>query len=173
VTDLARAVAAFVAVDIDAFPGLPAELRPEDLQPLLEFDPDDRRRGDAGDPSSSRLWIPAETTRYRGGLRLWLDSDGERVALLEGVNPLDPEDEPVPAPDLGEPDETLAAVLGPFHVPDAERVYAGRGLAVQVYPDTGVLVGVLGFAATTFDDYRRRLQPHRQPTRPFNQGVTP
>jgi hypothetical protein len=173
VTDLERAIPAFLAADVGAFTGLPAELRLSDFEHLLEFDGSDLRHGDAGNPSGAQLWVPAETATYHGGLRLWLDDDGERVVLLEGLHPLDSEGQPALAPDLGEPDGVFDAVLGPFHVPDAEKVYSGRGLAVQVYPDTGVLVGVLGFAPTTSDDYRRRLQPHRQPTRPFNQRVTP
>jgi hypothetical protein len=169
---LRDAVTAFDSADVESFAGLPADVRLVDLEGILDFDPDDLRRGDAGNPSRNRLWVPADSTTYRGGLRLWLDDDEERVVLLEGVHPLDDEGEPVRPPDLGEPDGTLDAVLGPFHVQKAESVYAARGLGVQVYPDTGVLVGVLGFAPTTFEDYRIRLQPHREPTRPFPEGVT-
>jgi hypothetical protein len=165
-------VTAFDSADVGSFAGLPDEVRLVDLEGILAFDPADRRHGDAGNPSRTRLWVPAESTTYHAGLRLWLDDDGERVVLLEGVHPLDADGEPARPPDLGEPDGVLDAVLGPFHVPDAENVYAGRGLGLQVYPDTGVLVGVLGFAPTTFDDYRSRLQPHREPIRPFPEGVT-
>lgn len=171
-SSLRDAVTAFDSPDVGAFTGLPGEVRLADLRGLLVFDPEDRRRGDAGNPSQSRLWVPAESTAYRGGLRLWLDDDAERVLLLEGVHPVDDAGEPVRPPDLGEPDGTLDAVLGPFRVEDAESVHAGRGLAVLVYPRTGVLVGVLGFAPTTFEDYRTRLQPHREPTRPFAEGVS-
>jgi len=170
-TDLERAIAAFAAADVEAFTGLPAGVQLGDLTGLLAFDPGDRRSGDAGSPRGTRVWVPAETATYAGGLRLWLDDD--RVILLEGVHPLDAEGEPVLAPELGQPDGVFDAVLGPFHVPDAERVYADRGLAVQVYAETGVLVGVLGFAPTTTEDYRRRLQPHREPTRPFPIPVQP
>jgi hypothetical protein len=170
--DLRRALSAFAAADLEAWDGLPADVRLVDLASLLAFDPADVRRGDAGNPSRTRLWVPAESATYHAGLRLWLDDDGERVVLLEGVHPVDGEGEPVRPPDLGEPDGTLDAVLGPFRVQQAESVYAARGLGVQVYPDTGVLVGVIGFAPTTFEDYRTRLQPHREPTRPFPEGVT-
>jgi len=166
-TDLERAISAFLAADVEAFSGLPADLRLSDLETLLEFDRSDLRHGDAGNPSGARLWLPAETTTYHGGLRLWLDDDADRVVLLEGLNPLGDDGEPALAPNLGEPDAVFDAVLGPLQVPDAERVYAGRGLAVQVYAGTGVLVGVLGFAPTTIEDYRSRLQPHHQTIRPL------
>ena len=169
--DLQRAISAFVSADVEAFTGLPAGLRLADLTGVLAFDPDDRRHGDAGDPSRTRLWVPAETAVYHSGLRLWLDDDGEHVVLLEGVHPMDAAGEPLQAPELGPPEGVFDAVLGPFHVTDAERVYADRGLAVQVYAETGVLVGVLGFTPTTVDDFQRRLQPHREPIQPFPQPV--
>jgi hypothetical protein len=170
--ELASAVAAFLDADVDAWPGLPVEVLLDDLEALLSFDRADVRRGDAGNPSRTRRWLPAESAAYHGGLRLWLDDDGEHVLLLEGVSPLDSRGEPMRPPALGDPDGTFDAVLGPFDVRDAERVYASRGLGLQVYPDTGALVGVLGFAPTTVADYRTRLQPHREPTRPFPEGVT-
>lgn len=170
-TDLERAISAFLAADVEAFTGLPVGLRLSDLEHLLEFDRSDLRHGDAGSPTGARLWLPAEAATFHGGLRLWLDEDGEHVVLLEGLHPMDDEGEPSLALDLGEPDGVFDAVLGPLHVPDAERVYADRGLAVQVYAGTGVLVGVLGFAPTTIQDYRSRLQPHHQVIRPLAEGV--
>jgi hypothetical protein len=170
-TDIERALSAFLAADVEAFSGLPAGLRLSDLEHLLAFDRSDLRHGETGSPGGARIWLAAETATYHGGLRLWVDEDGERVVLLEGLNPLDDDGGPAMAPDLGEPDGVFDAVLGPLHVADAERVYADRGLAVQVYAGTGVLVGVLGFAPTTIEDYRSRLQPHHQVIRPLAEGV--
>lgn len=169
---LRDAVTAFDSADVESFAGLPADVGLIDLAAILDFDADDLRQGDAGNPSRNRLWVPAVSATYRGGLRLWLDDGGERVVLLEGIHPVDGRGEPLRPPELGEPDGRLDAVLGPFRVAEAEGVYAARGLGVQVYPGTGMLVGVLGFAPTTFEDYRTRLQPHREPTRPFPEGVT-
>jgi hypothetical protein len=76
------------------------------------------------------------------------------------------------APDLGEPDALLDAVLGTVLVHDAERVFAGRGVALHVFPDTGALIRVLVFAPTTVEDYRTRLQPHHEPLRKFPGRVT-
>jgi hypothetical protein len=176
VTAVSDAVSSFAAAHLKTWRGLPAEVRLADLAPLLGFDPEDLRRGDAGHPNRTRRWVPAEpaeaagaagSTTYHGGLRLWLDDETDHVVLVEGLNPVDPDGKPAAAPDLGDPEAIFDAVLGPFHVRDAERVYAARGLALQVNPDNGVLVAVLGFTPTGVDDYRRRLQPHRQPTEPF------
>jgi hypothetical protein len=163
------ALEAFSALDVDRWPGLPADLLLSELEPLLAFDVDDRRPGDAGSQGGTRLWAPAESTTFAGGLRLWLGDNAlqEHVLLLEGIGPVDGAGEPCAAPDLDEPDALFDAVLGPFHVRDAERVYAQRGLAFQVSPESGVLVCVLGFAPTDTDDYLRRIQPHREPTRPL------
>lgn len=168
---LRDAVTAFDSADAESFAGLPAEVRLADLAEIVALDAEHPGRGDTGNPSRGRLWVRAESATYRGGLRLWLDDDGERVVLLEGINPVDAGGEPLHPPDLGEPEGRLDAALGPFRVEEAESVHASRGLALQVYPGTGALVGVLGFAPTTFEDYRTRLQPHREPSRPFPQGV--
>lgn len=172
-TSLRDLMSAFGSAHVESFAGLPADVRLADLEDILAFDRSDVRHGDAGDPVRTRAWVPAESTTYRGGLRLWLDDDGDRVVLVEGVHPVDSRGEPLPAPDLGAPGAVFDAVLGPLRVTDAEHAYAARGLAVRVFADTGVLVGVLGFAPTTDEDYRRRLQPHPEPTRPFPQSVEP
>lgn len=169
-TDLERTIAAVATADVQGFTGLPPGLVLADLGGLLAFDPSDRHPGEAGNPRAGRDWVPAATTTYTGGLRLWLD-EVDRVVLVEGVHPVDGDGEPLRAPDLGEPAAVFDAVLGPFPVPQAERVYAEQGLAVQVYAETGVLVGVLAFAPTTTEDYHARLQPHREPTRPFPKRV--
>ena len=169
-TALTTAVAAFTSVDVGSWAGLPAGVRLSDLEGLLAFDREDRRRGVAGEPLQDGLWVPAESSTYAGGLRVWLDED-EIVVLLEGIGPVDGSGDPLLAPDLGAPETRLDAVLGPFHVADAERVYAGRGLALQVNPDNDVLVCLLGFTPTDPDDYRRRLHPHREPIRPLPRAV--
>lgn len=173
-SDLERALAAFTSADLEAWTGLPQGVRLADLEPLLRFDATDTRIGEAGSPGRACPWLAAESATYRGGLRLWLDDTGGQVVLLEGLYPQDGDGAPVPVPALPTPDGVDDAVLGPLHVADAEQVYAGRGLAVQ-RAETGVLVAVLGFAPTSLADYRARLQPHRQPTRPLPapMGVRP
>ena len=164
---LERAVSAFAAVDLAAVNDLPAEVGLDDLAPYLTLDRHDVGRGQAGTPVTGRSWVAAEAPVYDGGVRLWLEEDTARVVLLEGLSPWGADGSPHLAPELGVPDAVFDAVLGPVLVRDAERVYAGRGVAVHVAPETGVLVRVAVFAPTTVEDYRTRLRPHHEPLRRF------
>jgi len=172
VTAPRTAVEAFLAADPEAWPGLPPHVALADLAELMRFDGTDRRRGDAGDPAGHRHWVAAETRVYSGGLRLWLDAGNSGVVALEGIHPLDPAGEFRAAPDLGAPDATFAAVLGPLWLPDAELVYAARGLAMRRNPANGLLLGLVGFAPVDVEDYRTRLRPVPEPTRPLRTGGT-
>jgi hypothetical protein len=172
VTALPTAVEAFVAADPEAWSGLPPHVTLAELAELVPFDGTDRRRGDAGDPAARREWVAAETHVYSGGLRLWLDADTREVVALEGIHPLDSVGEFRAAPDLGIPDATFAAVLGSLWLPDAELVYAARGLAMRRNPANGLLLGLVGFAPTDVQDYRTRLRPVPEPTRPLAVGRT-
>lgn len=168
---LDRALAAFTAADLAAVAGLPAEVGLDDLAPFLTIDRDDVNHGQAGTPGSGRSWAAAEAPAYDLGVRLWLDEnndeDTERVVVVEGLSPRGADGTPVLAPELGEPDATFDAVLGTLLVPDAERVYAGRGVALHVAPETGAVIRVVLFAPTTVEDYRVRLQPQHAPLRKF------
>lgn len=176
-TGLERAVAAFAAADAGAWPGLPDGVHLRDLAGLLAFDPHDLRRGDAGEPPAMREWLAAETAVYAGGLRLWLAGDrpadpmDARVVLLEGIHPLDAAGDFLIAPDLGAPDASYDAVLGPLALPGGELVYGGRGLALRVNPDNGLLLGLVGFTPLGADAYRARIRPVPEPTRPLGMAV--
>ena len=159
------AVAAFAVADPQGWPGLPAGVRLPDLAGVLDFDPGDRRHGDTGEPATGRTWVAAESTVYAGGLRLWLD--GDEVVALEGIHPQNPAGGFRPAPDLGTPEATYEAVLGPLYLPDGELVYAARGLAVRRNPANGLLLGLVGFVPTDVEDYRARIRPVPEPTRPL------
>ena len=164
---LELALSAFTAAELAAAVGLPAEVDLDDLAPFLTIDPDDVGRGQAGTPSTGRSWVAAEAPVYDGGVRLWLDEETARVVVVEGLSPVGDGAMPLLAPELGEPDAVFDAVLGPVLVRDAERVYADRGVALHVFPETGALIRVLVFAPTTVEDYRARLQPHHEPLRTF------
>lgn len=169
---LADALRAFAAADAARWPGLPPGLVLADVQAVAAVDPDDRRRGEVGEPPHAAAWLPVDTQVYAGGLRLWLD--GDQVLALEGIHPLDAAGEFLPAPDLGAPEATCEALLGPLLLPDGEHVHAGRGLAVRTNPENGLLLGLVGFAATSAADYLARLRPVPEPARPLPaaKGVT-
>lgn len=164
---LELAISAFTVADLAAVTGLPAEVGLDDLAPFLTIDPDDVVRGRAGTPATGRSWVAAEVPAYDGGVRLWLDEDTGLVVVIEGLSPRGSEGMPLLAPELGEPDAVFDAVLGPLLVRDVERVYADRGVALHVFPETGALIRVVVFAPTTVEDYRTRLQPQHEPLRRF------
>ncbi len=168
---LAAALAAFAAAEVEAWPGLPEHVRLAELTPLAACDPAERFTGNLGDPPRAAAWVAADTDRYAGGLRLWLAQD--EVVALEGIHPLDSDGQFRPAPDLGTPDAAFDTLLGSLHLPGGERVYAARGLAVRVNPDNGLLLGLVGFAPTSVEDYRTRLRPVQEAAHPTPLAVTP
>jgi hypothetical protein len=171
-SDLQHAFAAFEAADAVAWPGLPADVRIEDLRAVAACDPDDLRPGEAGDPPAPRRWIPLDSGSYAGGLRAWVA--GDRVLALEGIHPLDGAGEFRAAVDLGPPEARLESLLGPLHLAGGELVYARRGLAVRVNPENGLLLGLVGFVPTTVADYCARIRPVQeepQPLRPLREVI--
>jgi len=164
-TALEVTMSAFAIVDLAAVTDLPAELGLDDLAPFLSIDGNGGGRGSAGTPANGRSWVAAVVPAYDGGVRLWLDEDTGRVVVVEGLGPRDSAGMPLLAPELGRPDAVFDAVLGPVLVGNAERVYADRGVALHVFPETGALLRVVVFAPTTVEDYQRRLQPHSEPLR--------
>ncbi len=161
------ALSAFTVADVTAATGLPDEVGLDDLAPFLTIDRDDVSRGQVGTPAEGRSWVAAEAPAYDGGVRVWLDEDTGRVVVVEGLSPRGADGLPLLAPELGEPGAVFDAVLGPVLVRDAERVYADRGLALHVFPETGAVIRVLVFAPTTVEDYQSRLQPHHEALRKF------
>jgi hypothetical protein len=162
---LSTSLAAFTVADVATVTGLPGQVLLDDLAPFLTIARDDRSRGQAGTPAQGRSWVAAEAPAYDGGVLLWLDEVTERVVVVEGLSPRGHGGLPFLAPELGDPDAVFDAVLGPVLVRGAERVFADRGLALHVFPETGALIRVLVFAPTTVEGYRTRLQPHHEPLR--------
>lgn len=167
-----HALSAFLTdADVSTWTGLPA-LGAAELASLFGVDLGSVRiaHDDRGEPPARGVWVAAPTRRFVGGLRLWLDDDDReraRVVLIEGIAPRDGDGAALSAPDLGPAEELLDASLGPLSLEGGERVYARRGLAVRLNPENGVLLGLLGFAPTTADDYRTRLRPTPLGDRPL------
>ncbi len=44
-------------------------------------------------------------------------------------------------------------------------MHAAAGLAVRLNPETGLLLGLVGFTPTDAETYRTRVRPRPQPTR--------
>lgn len=162
------AVTAFARGDAADWSGLPDDLTVAELAAVVEVDTDDLRPGALGDPPRACGWVTLPGGRYAEGLRAWIEDD--HVLALEGLIPVDDDDEPPSAPYLGDPELSLEAVLGPLVLRGGERVFASRGLAVRVNPRSGALLGLVGFAPTTVEDYRTRLRPVQQRFHPLTTG---
>lgn len=155
--DLRTALAAFARADAAAWPGLPVPALLSEVTAVWDVDTRRPRAAEAGDPAQPGTWFAAASDRYAGGLRVWCRDDV--VVAVEGIHPLDEQDEFEPAPDLGEPDLRLPTLLGPLLLGDGELVYAGRGLAVRTNPANGLLLGLVGFAPTTPERYVADVRP--------------
>jgi hypothetical protein len=152
VSHLRHACEAFDRADLTAFEGLADGLTLDELAEVLPVDRDVAGRGLLGSSRRYARWAGAESQAFSGGIRVW--HDGERVLVLEGRDPVG-----AAAPDLGEPDVALDWALGRLSLPGGELVYAGRGLALRLNPENGVLLAALAFAPTTADGYEERLRP--------------
>lgn len=159
---MTESVRAFAAADVAAWQGLTAGLALADVGDVLELS-DVTGRDVLGGERREVAWVAASSEVYRGGLRVWHEAGV--VVLLEGRDPFDAAGEPLAAAHLGEPETVLDTVLGRLRLPGGELVYASRGLALRVNPENGVLLGALGFAPTSSDDYRERLRPDLPPRR--------
>jgi hypothetical protein len=152
VSGLQRACEAFDRAEFTAFEGLTDGLTLDELAALLHVDRDVAGRGFLGSSRRYASWSGVASRAFSGGIRAW--HEGERVLVLEGGTPVD-----ATVPDLGEPDKVLDWILGHLPLPGGELVYAGRGLALRINPETGVVLAALAFAPTTSDEYEERLRP--------------
>ena len=163
------AVRAFVErADVSNWTGLP-DLGPDELGATVPWI---LSRGELGDPPrpARRVWLPRGC--FAGGLRCWIDDD-DRMLVLEGTRPRTAGGARIDPPDLGEPAERLPATLGSLALDGGELVYPDRGLAVRINPENGILLGLLGFAPTTAEDWGRRLRPAADVARPLATGMMP
>jgi hypothetical protein len=161
VSDLRHRSEAFDRAELEAFDGLPAELTLDELAAVLPIDSEVLGRGFLGTERRYASWVGAESQRYLSGMRVWHDEG--RVLVLEGRDPVDARGRPLTAPDLGEPDAVLDALLGRVRVPGGELVHGSRGLALRVNPEDGLLLVALAFAPASADQYLQRLRPDVPP----------
>jgi len=160
VSDALRMLA---AADLARWDGLPAALTLDEAASVLALGDGARGEGTLGEERRPARWTIAESATFEGGLYVW-HADGE-VLVVEGRDPVDAAGEPLAAPDLGEPETRLDTVLDRLHLPGGERVFASRGLALRVNPENDLLLGVVGFAPASVEDYTARLRPELPPRR--------
>lgn len=169
---LSRSLAAFACGDLIHWAGLPADLTLDEVARFWSVSPDDEYDGQLGDAGIEARYVWLDTTYFAGGLRLWVTEQpqGRSVVAIEGRQPRSPDDLPVAAPDLGPPEAQAPARLGLIEFDHGERIYATRGLAVRVNPDTGNILGVIGYAPTRVADYLSHLCPLQSAPRPLVSG---
>ena len=157
----AAALLRFAESDLSEWQGLPADCRLADVEelwqpvdtPALHLALGNKRR-----PATARRFELAPG-RW---LRVW-SQDGGLIELdVEGPLQLD-------SAALGEPEARLTAHVGFAAYTGGEWVFARRGLAVGVSPDSGAVHYAAAFAPTSVDTYLQLLRIDRA-QRPLRQG---
>ncbi len=69
---------------------------------------------------------------------------------------------------LGEPEHRMELVWKNDAIPDGDRVWPGRGIALGVIPETGIVVRVALFPPCTLADYEARYRS-TEPVREFRE----
>jgi hypothetical protein len=150
--------------DLDGWKGLPEGCSEDDLARWFSLR-----------PGEGMVYLGSEMVAYRfrmadvQGLAepVQLCFQGETLHLVRtGPWPADPAACRRLLQRLGEPDDRLDLVFGMGTIAAGEWVYAARGLAVGVVPETGVIVGVTGCRACDVATYRRCFH-HCEPPREF------
>jgi hypothetical protein len=155
---LAPAVAAFVARDPRAWPGLAKGVP---LDALAEHLPVDRTFTGAA-PLGERFeladWVAGLHDDFPDGVRVWLRNG--RVVMLDaqGMDLTASAGEVLAG--LGDPAARLDAFLGPIAAPRSEWVYPERGLTLFVGGERAWVDRILGYTPVALDDYVARLRPH-------------
>jgi hypothetical protein len=106
-------------------------------------------------------YVLVSASGYDEPLRVWLDDEGEVVAI--DVEYPDLPDLPAR---LGEPEARREFHWAGLDLTDGELVYASRGLTVFVNPDTGDVLRIAVYPAGSLQEYdaqwRLALPPHRR-----------
>jgi hypothetical protein len=133
--------------------GLPAGCTPEALFDVPWDDVwGERQLGAAFEPARTRL---LETYGYYRPMAFVRDG---RVVMFSGMNPQLAVPWPQLSDDLGEPDAMLDWTHATDPIPGGEWVYSRRGITIFLDPEDEVVIHVSLYAATTADEYARRLR---------------
>jgi len=89
---------------------------------------------------------------------LFFDDDGRLVLLETEYWSFEKEECTHVLAALGKPQHRLDAAFRLEMMPQAEWLYTSRGLALCVMPETNLIVRWSAFAATTLEEYRKRIR---------------
>lgn len=154
--------------DVAAWTGLP-EVDLHDLG----VDPAAARSewGVRGEPPRPGRCYTVAAGCFEEGARCWAAASGV-VETIEGMLPAASDGTLPLAPDLGEPALRLDLAFDELVLSGGELVYPQRGLAVRMNPENGILLGLVGFAPTTVENYCRVLRPVAEIPHPLTTGKT-
>ena len=155
---LAPAVAAFVAREPRAWPGLVEGVTLDDLEEYLPVDRTFTGAAPLGERFELADWVAGLHDDFPDGVRVWLR--GGQVVMLDAqrMDLTDPAGEILAG--LGDPAARLDAFLGPIAAPGSEWVYPERGLTLFVGGEGAWVDRILGYTPASLEDYVARLRPH-------------
>jgi hypothetical protein len=149
--DCRAALVALQDEGVEAWQGLPTGCAPDELAPAI---------GDV-DPSPGMTDLGLRKAFFRSGilaasgaaLQVWTTTDEREVLMLAIAAPSFLLTGQAAAERLGDPDARLDSARGTVPLPASEWLYAGRGLAVFVDPDTDAVWRATLFRACTPAEY--------------------
>jgi len=152
----ASALNTFAARDLANWTGLPESCSLTDVSRQFRSLDDDVgliRLG--GTKREFRIFaVPA----YEHPVRVW--SDGEKVLMLDVEYPSFSAETPALLKQLGEPEAKLDYDWGTTRFEKSEWVYAGRGLALFLAPDSSRVFHLAAFSRTTLQGYEANFRLH-------------
>jgi len=134
--------------------GLPKGMTLKEAATTLGADPALFGRWFIGEPQDEVFYTQADVPGYDGGVRIWF-----RDGVVLQVTGAWPQMDTGALAALGDPDDRLDFRMDTLVVPEGERVYAARGLAVRLNRTEDLVVGLSVFPPTTPARYREALRP--------------
>lgn len=147
------ALRAFALRDASGFPGLPEGTTLEQATAVWDADPGRFGRWFLGESQAETFYCPVDLEGYDGQVRIWF-----RDGLVVKVQGDGPQMDAGVVNRLGEPEDRLDFRMDTLVVEGGERVYAARGIAVQLNRTEDLVVSWSVFAPTTAARYREGLR---------------
>jgi hypothetical protein len=144
-SDCLDALAALEQEGVEAWRGLPFGCSPDSLAPAITD----------LDPSPGMTDLGMRKAFFRSGVwaatpvQVWTTTDETEILMIAVADPPF-----LPTTDrLGEPEARLDSARGSLPMPESEWVYASRGLAAFVSPDTDAVWRATLFRPCTLEEY--------------------
>jgi hypothetical protein len=155
-SDCRDALTALAQDGVEGWRGLPAGCAPDELAPAItDLDPSPGM----ADLGLRKAFFRSGTLAASGAeVQVWTTTDEREVPMIAIADPSFLPTGRAAVDRLGEPDARLDSARGTVPLAASEWVYAGRGLAVFVDPDTGAVWRVTLFRPCTLEEYEDELR---------------